>query len=281
MRRRDWLKATAAAFPYGLLAADQKRHANDRVKLGPRNIELSRMAIGTGTNGWNGSSNQTRQMGIQGLADHLHAGFDEGINFWDSADMYGSHPHLKEALKRIPREKVVIMTKTVAKTADQMKKDLDRYRKEAGTDYFDIVLLHAVTDADWPTNLKGVMDVLSEARERGVVRTLGISCHSIGALRAAAKSPWVEVDLARINPGEEFMDADVPTVLSVLREMKSRGKGVIGMKIMGAGRLVSQKEQCLQFALSKAPIDCFTIGMESRAHLTDMLKSIPAASVRG
>ena len=44
------------------------------------------------------------------------------------------------------------------------------------------------------------MDVLSEAKQRGIIRSHGCSCHSIEALRAAAKSPWVEVDLVRINP---------------------------------------------------------------------------------
>ena len=65
------------------------------------------------------------------------------MTFWDSADQYGSDPHLKEALKNIQREKVAIMTKTHAKTAHQMRQDLDRYRREIGTDYIDIVLLHA------------------------------------------------------------------------------------------------------------------------------------------
>jgi 1-deoxyxylulose-5-phosphate synthase len=81
------------------------------------------------------------------------------------------------------------------------------------------------------------MDVLSEAKQKGIIRAHGCSCHSIEALRAAAKSPWVEVDLARINPIGSHMDADPQTVVSVLREMKAAGKAVIGMKILGQGDL--------------------------------------------
>ena len=55
------------------------------------------MAMGTGTSGYGGSSNQTRQLGIKGVSDLLRAAFDEGINFWETADQYGSHPHIRES----------------------------------------------------------------------------------------------------------------------------------------------------------------------------------------
>ena len=106
--------------------------------------------MGTGTHGFSHRSYQTELLGIQGLARLLNTAYDEGINFWDSADQYGTHPHLKEALKYVPREKVTILTKTHATTEDEMKKDLDRFREEIGTDYLDIVLLHFQTKDNWP-----------------------------------------------------------------------------------------------------------------------------------
>ena len=53
------------------------------------------------------------------------------------------------------------------------------------------------------------------------------------------------------------------------------------MKIFGAGRLRDKTDECLQFALAQDFIDCFTIGAESRAEMQDLIKKIPAASVRG
>src|SRR5947207_268883 len=111
--------------------------------------------MGTGSNGYGGSSNQTRKLGIQGLADLLKAGYDQGVTFWDSADQYGSHPHLKEALKTVPRDKVTIMTKTHASTEKEMRDDLDRFRKELGVDVIDILLLHCMVDDDWNIRRKG------------------------------------------------------------------------------------------------------------------------------
>lgn len=287
MNRRAFLaRGTAGAlalhnFPHHLFASTSKKSATDRVKLGPMGVEVSRLAQGSGTNGSGGSSNQTKKLGVQGLADLYRAAFDQGVTFFDTADQYGTHPHVKLALKGLPREKVAILTKTHASTEKEMREDIDRFRKELGTDYLDIVLLHCMLDNDWPERKKGAMAAISEAREKGIIRTHGTSCHTLGALKVAAKHPWVQVDLARINPAQAHMDADPQTVLGVLREMKAAGKGVIGMKILGAGRLRGKVDEALQFALAQDVVDCFTIGAESRAEMEDLVRKIPAASVRG
>jgi aryl-alcohol dehydrogenase-like predicted oxidoreductase len=162
-----------------------------------------------------------------------------------------------------------------------MRADVDRYRRELNTDYIDILLLHAMLDGNWPERKQGAMEVISEARQKGIVRTHGVSCHTLEALRTAARTPWVQVDLARINSARVAMDADPATVISLLREMKTAGKGVIGMKILGNGRLRGKADECLQFALSLDCVDCFTIGSESIEEMMDLTRKIPAASVRG
>jgi predicted aldo/keto reductase-like oxidoreductase len=279
MKRREFLKTgLAAGGSLRLCAGAAPRRATDVITLGPDKVRLTRLAQGTGTKGYNKSSNQTRQLGLAGLADLLRFGYDNGITFWDSADGYGSHPHLKEALKSVPREKVAILTKTRARTAEEMRADLDRFRQEIGTDYLDIVLLHAVSQAGWPEQRKGAMEALAEAREKGTIRTHGVSCHSLEALKTIVKTPWVRVCLARINPAGVLMDADTKTVAPILREMKANGKGVIGMKILGEGQLRDRVDEMLRFALSLDAVDCFTIGAESRAELSDLIKRIPAAS---
>ncbi|HLF32812.1 MAG TPA: aldo/keto reductase [Cyclobacteriaceae bacterium] len=288
MNRRDFiLKSMAAAgvaamdpFPHHLFASEVKKFANDRISLG-HGVTVSRLAMGTGTHGVGKASNQTRQLGIKGVAQLLKAAHDEGIFFWDSADQYGTHPHLKEGLKYVPREKVTIMSKTHATTEAEMKADLDRFRQEIGTDYIDIVLLHCMMDANWPSIKEGAMNVLSEAREKGIIKMHGVSCHSFGALKAAADSDWVQVDLARINQAGKVMDASVPNVVEVLKKMKSQGKAIIGMKIFAAGGLTDRIDESLQYALAQDFIDCFTIGQESQTQMRDLLQRIPSASTRG
>jgi 1-deoxyxylulose-5-phosphate synthase len=288
MRRREFLIRSASGLGAAWLTrkdllaapADQtllKRFsASDTVTLGSTGIKTSRLAMGTGTVGSGHHSNQTA-LGIKGLAGLLLNGYDHGVRFFDAADTYGSHPHVAEALKRVPRDKVTVLTKTWARDAASARADLDRFRRELGIDHIDICLMHCVTEGDWTERYKGVMDVLSEAKEKGVIRAHGCSCHSIEALRAAAKSPWVEVDLARINPIGSHMDADPETVVSVLREMKAAGKAVIGMKILGQGDLRGRQTEALRYALSLGVLDAFTIGAESRAEQEDLIRRVAAA----
>jgi aryl-alcohol dehydrogenase-like predicted oxidoreductase len=290
MKRRDFLRRSTAAagtaiagleaLPHPLFAADKPKRAQDVVTLGKTGLKVSRLAQGTGTNGVNKSSNQIRKLGFTGVAELLRAGVDQGVFFWDLADQYGSHPHAREALKTVRREKVVILTKTHASTEAEMRADLDRFRQEIGTDYLDLVLLHCMLNARWPQEKAGAMAVLAEAKQKGIVRAHGVSCHDFGALKAAAASEWVEVDLARLNPIGAHMDADPATVISVLKQMKDKGKGVIGMKILGAGQLRDRADEALQYALAQDVLDCFTIGAESRVELEGLLTKIPAASVR-
>src|ERR1700676_3088174 len=241
MKRRDFVRhaafGTGAAWigarPFlgralALPELSRKFSAADTVTLGKTAIQTSRLAMGTGTVGSGHHSHQTA-LGIKGLWELLLNGYDHGLRFFDAADSYGSHPHVAEALKHVPRDKVTVLTKTWARDPATARADIDRFRKELGTEYLDICLMHCLTEGDWTERYKGVMDVLSEAKEKGLIRSHGCSCHSIEALRAAAKSPWVEVDLVRMNPIGSHMDADPDTVAGVIREMRAAGKGIIGM----------------------------------------------------
>jgi len=252
--------------------------AADMVTLGSTGIKTSRLACGTGTVGSGHHSHQTA-LGIQGLSDLLLQGYDHGLRFFDTADSYGSHPHVAAALKQVPRDKVTVLTKSWSRDGNGIRADLDRFRKELGTDYLDICLMHCLTEGDWTDRYRSAMDALEEARQKGIIRAHGCSCHSIEALRAAAKSDWVQVDLARVNPIGSHMDADPDTVVSVLREMKARGKAVIGMKILGQGDMRSKVDEALHYALSLGMLDAFTIGAESRSEQLDLINRIGSVTV--
>jgi aryl-alcohol dehydrogenase-like predicted oxidoreductase len=272
-----WLGLRGLARVHAMPPLTEKFSATDTVMLGKTGIQTSRLAMGTGTVGYAHHSNQTK-LGIKGLSDLLLNGYDHGLRFFDCADSYGSHPHVAEALKHVPRDKVTVLSKSWSRDAAGMRADLDRFRKELNTDYIDILLMHCLTEGDWTTRYRGAMDVLSEAKEKGIIRAHGCSCHSIEALRAAAASPWVEVDLARMNPIGSHMDADPDTVLSVLKQMKASGKAVVGMKILGQGDLSKRQDEALKYALGIGVLDAFTIGAESRGEQEDLIRRISAAA---
>lgn len=290
MQRREFLRGTAktlgaawlakSAAKAALLQAEplkSKFAAHDEIVLGRTGIRTSRLAMGTGTMGYGGSSDQVR-LGKAAFVNMLLNGYHEnGLRFFDGADSYGSHPYIAAAVKQLPRDKVTILTKTDTRDAAGVRADIERFRRELGVDYIDILLMHCMTRDDWTTRYRGVMDVLAEAKEKGIIRAHGCSCHTIGALRAAAASPWVEVDLVRLNPLGSYMDAKPDTVQEVIREMRSQGKGIIGMKILGQGDLADRPAQAVRWALGTGVLDAFTIGAESVRQQNQLAQCIAAA----
>jgi len=256
------------------------RRASDVIELGPTKVKVSRMLLGSGTFGGGNSSNQMRKLGAEGLADVWLNAYENGVFVWDTADTYGSHAAVKAALtlKKIPREKVTVLTKTSARNADDMKASLDRYLQEMGTDYIDIVLLHARMSPTWDQLDKGCMDVLSEAKQAKKVRAVGISCHSVAAMGVAAKSPWLDVCLCRLNYAGVRMDDTVDVVTPALAGLRAAGKGVLAMKVLGEGQLRDKLDDALRFAVTRDLVHAFTVGVESKDDLKDLLARIPKVS---
>lgn len=234
-----------------------------KVELGRTGIEASYLAIGTGTGGWNGVSNQTR-LGFDTCVDMLRYAYDRGIAFIDTADQYGSHAHAAEVVDAVGADNVVICTKTCATDQPSIEADVPRYLRELHVDRLDILLMYCLTNADWPTTRRAVMDVMSAHKERGTIRAVGVSCHDFGAMRAAADEPWVDVILARINYDGVHMDATPDEVRNLLQRMHEDGKGVYGMKVVGQGRLADNYAHGIQYVHGLDCVDAITIGMESR-----------------
>jgi len=252
----------------------------DKVKLGNSGLTVSRIAMGTGTTGYNKSSNQTR-LGMDKFTRLAHHAYECGINFYDMADGYGSQPYVGNAIKTLPREKLILLTKvwTYDDGSDRIEpfpKTLDRFRSETGSDYFDILLMHCMTRGNWKETRKYYMDALSKAKQDGIVKAVGVSCHNFDALVEAAVNPWVDVIMARINPFGTLMDDTPEKVKAVLETAKKNGKGVIGMKIFGEGKNVTENErkQSIKFALTEGNIHCMTLGLESIAQMDDAIEKV-------
>jgi aryl-alcohol dehydrogenase-like predicted oxidoreductase len=281
LNRRDFLaQATVATSALAASAttaraarANLPKAPNELVTLGKSGIKVSLVGMGTGSVGTGQASNQTR-LGVKEFTRVVRHAFDRGVRLFDVADQYGSHTYLREALKGIPRDQYVIQTKTHATDLPNCRSHLERYRMELGVDYIDIVLLHCMTRLDWPNEYAGSMDYLRQAKDAKIIRAHGTSCHGMDPLGTSAKNPFVEVDLARINPEGLIMDDKKPDeVASRLEEMHNAGKGVIGMKIFGEGRFKEpeRRDASLRYVLGLGTVDAFIIGFESTAQVDDAL----------
>jgi aryl-alcohol dehydrogenase-like predicted oxidoreductase len=254
----------------------------DSVSLGNTGIMASRIALGTGTIGLNKSASQQSQNADNYPALIRHC-FDRGVRFFDMADSYGSHSLLSNALKKtkIQRDSVVLMTKMwtypdgtpLAKNADA---NIKKYLQELDTDYIDILLMHCIVDSNWNENRKYYMDTFSKAKQAGLIKSVGVSCHNLDALRKAASDPWVDVILARVNPFQTLMDGSPDEVNTILGTAKNNGKGVMGMKIFGEGKHITDKERqfSLEYAMKTANIHGIALGMQSKQQVDDAVARI-------
>ncbi|NEW82661.1 MAG: aldo/keto reductase [Mariniphaga sp.] len=289
--RREFLLKSAAGIaaaavlpailPEPTFGATIRTETVDTVALGNTGLNVSRIAFGTGSRGWKLESNQTH-LGMKKFVELSQYCFDKGIRFFDTADMYGSHPYVGAALKVIPREKVTVLTKVMTYghegwyETEPFAKSFDRFRKDLGTDYIDIFLMHCMINGQWPTEYKGYMDAMSEAKQKGLIKAVGISCHSLDAMIDAASNPWVDVLFARINHNGAKMDSTPEKVMQVLETARKNGKGVIGMKIFGCGDLVKEdeREQSLNYVIKSKNVHCMTLGMESKEQVDDNVSRV-------
>jgi predicted aldo/keto reductase-like oxidoreductase len=274
----------------GAVAADASapvRTAVDQVTLGQTGIKLSRLGFGTGSN--NGHD-QTR-LGKAQFIDLIHYAYDQGITYFDTAQTYATFEWIGDAIKGLPREKLFIQSKVPGQPTDVLAA-IDHHRKVYQTDYVDSLLVHCMVKGDWTDEWKRVMDGFNEAKEKQWIRAKGVSCHSLPALRSAQASDWPEVHLVRVNPQGKRMDGmaeevwnnsnpthDVEPVMAEIKKMHAKGRGIIGMKIIGNGQFVdpADREKSIRFAMSQKEIDAIVIGFASRPQIDEAIERVNRA----
>jgi predicted aldo/keto reductase-like oxidoreductase len=198
---------------------------------------------------------------------------------------------MADAIKGLPREKLFIQSKIDGQPADVLAA-IDRHRKNFDTDYVDSMLIHCMFKNGWTGDFKRVMDGFDQAKDKKWIRAKGVSCHSIPALRAAVASDWTEVHLVRVNPQGRRVDGmeevmwtatdpghDIAPVLPELTKMRAKGRGVIGMKIMGEGQFVNpeDREKSIRFAMSRPDLDAVVIGFKNTDEIDEAIKRMNAA----
>jgi predicted aldo/keto reductase-like oxidoreductase len=290
--RRQFIERTAAVAGGILLApwaarAAGKKTAVDLVPLGKTGLKPSRLGIGCGTN----SGRVQKELGQEGFNRLLRYAYDQGITYIDIARSYQTYPMLREAIAGLPREKLFIQTKMPGNPEKPLE-EIDRYRKDFGVDYIDSLLIHCMIAPNWEEERKRVMDAMQEAKDKKIIRAHGVSCHSLGALKRAVELDWVDVHLVRVNPQGAHMDtadaktwnaqsnvSHVPAVMEQIALMRKKGRGVIGMKIMGEGDFTKpeDREKSIRFAMQGGLLDCVTIGFKSPAEIDEAIQRMNSA----
>jgi predicted aldo/keto reductase-like oxidoreductase len=284
--RRDFLKGTLAAGVVaghpGWARAAAERSATDWVTLGHSGVKVTRLAFGTGSYG----GKVQRELGQEKFTRLVRHAYDRGIRFFETADAYSEmHEMLAIALRGLPRDSYRLMTKYRLREPEDPKVTIDRFRRELESEYFDILLLHCVRAPDWAEQHERLRDALSEAKDRKVILAHGASCHGLLPLRAfPANTSWLDVALLRVNHDGTRMDTlkqtdtddlgDVNEVVGHIKQIRAKGTGVIGMKIMGEGQFKTpeQRDASIRFVTRLGAVDAVTIGYKSEAEIDEAIE---------
>jgi predicted aldo/keto reductase-like oxidoreductase len=290
LSRRDFLKGTTAlagsalASPFAAFAA--KPTATDQVTLGGTGIKLSRLGIGTGSN----SGRIQHALGQDGFTRLVHYAYDQGITYIDAAKSYRTHGWIGQAIKGLPREKLFIQSKIGGRPENALQM-IDEFRKVYDTDYIDSVLVHYAYTRNWTDERKRVMDAIAAAQDKQWVKIRGVSCHSLPALEQAAATDWNQVHLVRINPQGAHIDtpkeegqaksdrSHLPAVEKQVRAMRAKGRGIIGMKLIGNGDFTDpdQREESIRYVMQSGLCDAVVIGVKSAAEIDEAIQRINRA----
>jgi 1-deoxyxylulose-5-phosphate synthase len=289
LTRRQFLERSAAAgaatllMPSEHLLADApaKRTATDQVTLGNTGLKLSRLGLGTGSN----SGEVQKALGQEQFNSLIRYAYDQGITYFDCAQAYRTFPWIGDAIKGLPRERLFIQSKIGGRPEDILA-SIDKQRTIFKTDYIDSMLIHCMVQNAWTDDWKRIMDGYDQAKEKKWIRAKGVSCHSMPALRAARQTDWTEVHLVRVNPQGMCCDGEnegynmsvnpVQPVLDELKAMRVKGRGIIGMKMIGNGTFVdaADRDKAIRFAMSRPEIDAVVIGFKDRAEIDEGIKRI-------
>ncbi len=227
-------------------------------KLGRTDIKVSKMCFGALVIG-------PLQLGLPVVegARVIRSALERGVNFIDTAELYGTYEHIREASRGLD-QKPVVATKSYAYTAEGAAESVEKARKELDTDVIDIFLMHEQESRLTLRGHRPALEYYLNEREKGRIKAVGVSTHNIEVVRAVCDMPEIDVVHPLVNKtGIGIGDGTVEEMLAAVKAAYACGKGVYSMKPLGGGNLLNSYEECLKFVLDLPFVHSIAIGMQS------------------
>lgn len=216
-------------------------------------LDVSRVAFGTE------HLNQfTPQFGGQILRD---AALLHGVFFWDTDNCYGSQPTVAAGMKMLPREQVVITSKTYAKTAEDAQSSVMRILHDLDTPYLDICLLHGVVYGELDEHMPALAQ-LRRMQDQGLIHRLGLSTHSADVAWQASDVEGIQILCTTFNRNACYIDqGTLDGMARGLQRAHQKGLGTYVIKTLGRGALTGDVENALRWVMGHHEyIDVYNIG---------------------
>lgn len=232
--------------------------------LGNTKLRVSRLCFGSLT-----ISPLQAKLGLEEGASVIKAAIDMGVNFIDTAELYRAYDYIRKAVKG-KREDIVISTKCYAYTREGAEESLKKALKELDTDYIDIFSLHEQESEHTLKGHQAAIEYFIKAKEKGYIRSFGISTHAVAAVKASLKYKEIEVLHPIVNKrGLGIIDGDINGMLDAVAEAYRQGKGIFSMKPLGGGNMIKDSAECFDFVLSNDNLHSIAVGMQSVEEVTN------------
>lgn len=191
---------------------------------------------------------------------------DNGINFFDTAALYGTYPPLKEAVKY--KNDIVIATKDYCYDTKTAEKSVNLALKGIGRDYIDIFLLHEQESIHTLRGHWEAIEYLVKRKAKGDIKAIGLSTHFISALRDSIDIKEIEVIHPIYNKrGLGIVDGDALMMRNAIETSTIKGKGIYLMKVLGGGHLSSGASSAFKAAHKLEGISSIAVGMKSKEEI--------------
>lgn len=221
-----------------------------KIILGKTKLEITKTAFG---------ALPIQRLSTQDAIQLLKQAKENGINFYDTAREYTDSENKIGAAFEGCRNEIVIATKTHASTLDEMKKHVNESLEALRTDYIDLYQFH--NPASVPAYDSPMYQYMLELKEQGIIRHIGISCHSY-AIAAEA----IECELYETLQYPIFCLSDEKD-LGLIEKCKQQNMGIIAMKGMGGGLIDDAR---VAFLFFEHHMDVCTIwGMQKQEELDE------------
>jgi aryl-alcohol dehydrogenase-like predicted oxidoreductase len=188
---------------------------------------------------------------------------EAGVNFIDTAELYSNYDYIREALRGYQGE-VIIASKCYAYTAQGMQDSLELALRKLQREYIDIFMLHEQESILTIRGHWAAIEYLLQAKQKGLVRAIGISTHHVEGVLGAASIPEIEVIQPLINmTGIGIKGGSSLDMLAAIKTAAEAGKGLYGMKALGGGNLLEKSEDAFAFILSLPELASVAVGMST------------------
>lgn len=168
----------------------------------------------------------------------LRKAYDAGINFFDTARSYSDSEEKLGAAFSDVRKNIYIATKTPAKNADAFWKDLQTSLDKLKTEYIDLYQFHGPPFCPKPGDGTGLYEAMLTAREKGLIRHIGISSHSLDMAEEAVRSSLYEC----LQFPFSYLSA--PREIDLVKNCADAGMGFIAMKALSGGLITQAAAAC-------------------------------------